>query len=130
MPLTRLTRKNSDRARAKVSISTISNIKRTLFSDKRKAKEVPWAVITNQNNICLTFYEPISILFFYFTCCQYVLIRTMSSETKSWTDDLPLCNFTGAGFSTNQVYNDDGSRRMEAHKFNERSFHCQVDENT
>lgn len=54
----------------------------------------------------------------------------MSSETKSWTDDLPVCNFTGAGFSTNQVYSEDGSRRMEAHKFNERSFHCQVDENT
>lgn len=54
----------------------------------------------------------------------------MSSETKSWTDDLPVCNFTGAGVSTNQVYNDDGLRRMEAHKFNERSFHCRVDENT
>lgn len=100
----------------------------------RKAKEViPWVRSdTNQNNICLTFYEPISIfIFFYFTLVvSYVFIRTMSSETKSWTDDLPLCNFTGAGFSTNQVYNDDGSRRMEAHKFNERSFHCQVDENT
>lgn len=50
--------------------------------------------------------------------------------TKSWTDDLPVCNLTGAGFSTNQVYNDDGSRRMEAHKFNDRSFHCRVDDNT
>lgn len=54
----------------------------------------------------------------------------MSSETKSWTDDLPVCNFTGAGISINQAYNDDGLRRMEAHKLYERSFHCRVDENT
>lgn len=54
----------------------------------------------------------------------------MSCETKPWTDDLPVCNLTGDGNSTNQLYSDEGNRRREAHKKYDRSFYCQVDENT
>lgn len=46
------------------------------------------------------------------------------TEAKSLTDDLPVCYLTGAGFSTNQIYRDDGTRQEE-HKFYDRSFHCQ-----
>lgn len=54
----------------------------------------------------------------------------METQTKSsWTDDLPVCHSTGAGFTTNQIYKEDGSRQ-EMHKFCDRSFHCRVDENT
>lgn len=53
----------------------------------------------------------------------------METQTKSWTDDLPVCHSTGAGFTTNQIYKEDGSRQ-EIHKFSDRSFHCRVDENT
>lgn len=28
----------------------------------------------------------------------------LETETKSWTDDLPSCTDTGAGYSTNQIY--------------------------
>jgi len=51
------------------------------------------------------------------------------SETKSWTDDLPACSSTGLGFSTNQVYREDGYRR-EGHDFEDRSFHFKIDEGT
>lgn len=53
----------------------------------------------------------------------------METQSKSWTDDLPLCQATGAGFTTNQIYKEDGSRQ-EMHKFGDRSFHCRVDEHT
>lgn len=53
----------------------------------------------------------------------------MSQQTKSWTDDLPSCNFCGAGFATNQLYRQDGTR-IEVHPFRDRSFRCKVDENT
>jgi len=51
------------------------------------------------------------------------------SETNSWTDDLPVCPDTGLGFSTNQVYKEDGCRR-EGHNFEDRSFHFKIDEGT
>lgn len=53
----------------------------------------------------------------------------MDIQCKSWTDDLPVCHHTGAGFITNQVYKPDGSRH-EWHKFNDRRFHCRVDDQT
>lgn len=53
----------------------------------------------------------------------------MEPQIKSWTDDLPVCHSTGAGFTTNQTYKADGSRQ-ELHKFNDRSFHCRIDEHT
>lgn len=53
----------------------------------------------------------------------------MDTQSKSWTDDLPVCGLTGAGFTTNQLYRQDGSRH-ELHKFNDRSFHCRIDELT
>lgn len=37
--------------------------------------------------------------------------------------------FIGVGFSTNQIYREDGCRQEE-HHFEDRSFHCQVDDNT
>lgn len=45
-------------------------------------------------------------------------------ESKSLTDDLPVCHLTGAGFVLNQTYKRDGTRQ-EAHKIFDRSFHCQ-----
>lgn len=50
-------------------------------------------------------------------------------ETHSWTDDLPVCRLSGVGFSTNQIYREDGYRQEE-HQFEDRSFHCRVDDST
>ena len=78
-------------------------------------------------------------------------------ETKNWTDDLPVCSYTGkprfslishhasivknchpiihiiitigVGLSTNQLYKEDGHRR-EAHEFEDRSFHFKIDDKT
>lgn len=47
--------------------------------------------------------------------------------SKSWTDDLPVCKLSGVGFSTNQIYREDGSPQ-EDHKFEDRSFHCKFDD--
>ncbi|XP_041363495.1 TGF-beta-activated kinase 1 and MAP3K7-binding protein 1-like isoform X2 [Gigantopelta aegis] len=40
----------------------------------------------------------------------------------SWTDDLPVCHLSGLGFSTNQIYREDGNR-LEEHEFEDKSFH-------
>lgn len=48
---------------------------------------------------------------------------------RSWTDDLPVCRLSGVGFSTNQIYREDGYRQEE-HPFEDRSFHCRVDDST
>lgn len=55
--------------------------------------------------------------------------NTHFQETYSWTDDLPVCRESGVGFSTNQIYREDGCRQEE-HPFEDRSFHCRVDDNT
>ncbi|OAD59872.1 TGF-beta-activated kinase 1 and MAP3K7-binding protein 1 [Eufriesea mexicana] len=47
----------------------------------------------------------------------------------SWTDDLPVCKQSGVGFSTNQIYREDGYRQEE-HPFEDRSFHCRYDDST
>lgn len=47
----------------------------------------------------------------------------------SWTDDLPVCKESGVGFSTNQIYREDGYRQ-EDHSFEDRSFHCKYDDST
>lgn len=47
----------------------------------------------------------------------------------NWTDDLPVCKQSGVGFSTNQIYREDGYRQ-EAHLFEDRSFHCRYDNST
>lgn len=45
-----------------------------------------------------------------------------SSPTEHWTDDLPVCELSGVGFSANQRYRPDGGRREE-HEFEDQSFH-------
>lgn len=50
-------------------------------------------------------------------------------ETKSWTDDLPLCTNCGTGQATNQTYRQDGARH-ESYPFRDRSFHYNADLNT
>ncbi|GLH04118.1 Probable protein phosphatase CG10417 [Gryllus bimaculatus] len=50
-------------------------------------------------------------------------------EGHSWTDDLPVCRQSGVGFSTNQIYREDGYRQEE-HQFEDRSFHFCVDDGT
>lgn len=50
-------------------------------------------------------------------------------SSKSWTDDLPVCKLSGTGFSTNQIYREDGNRQEE-HPFEDRSYHCKFDENS
>lgn len=52
-------------------------------------------------------------------------IQTYQSD-KSWTDDLPVCKLSGVGFSTNQIYREDG-HRQEEHTFEDRSCHCRFD---
>ncbi|EGI65104.1 TAB1 protein, partial [Acromyrmex insinuator] len=47
----------------------------------------------------------------------------------NWTDDLPVCKQSGVGFSTNQIYREDGYRQEE-HSFEDRSFHCKYDDST
>ncbi|XP_012223011.1 TGF-beta-activated kinase 1 and MAP3K7-binding protein 1 [Linepithema humile] len=47
----------------------------------------------------------------------------------NWTDDLPVCKQSGVGFSTNQIYREDGYRQEE-HQFEDRSFHCRYDDST
>lgn len=44
----------------------------------------------------------------------------------SWTDDLPVCHYSGVGFSTNQIYREDGNRREE-HEFEDKNFHFSQD---
>ena len=46
--------------------------------------------------------------------------------SKSWIEDLPVCKESGVGFSTNQIYREDGNRQEE-HHFEDRSFHCKFD---
>ncbi|XP_011505177.1 PREDICTED: TGF-beta-activated kinase 1 and MAP3K7-binding protein 1-like isoform X2 [Ceratosolen solmsi marchali] len=48
---------------------------------------------------------------------------------QSWTDDLPVCKQSGVGFSTNQIYREDGYRQKE-HSFEDRSFHFKYDDST
>ncbi|KAL4239630.1 PHOsphatase [Mactra antiquata] len=49
------------------------------------------------------------------------------SETTCWTDDLPVCHHSGVGFSTNQIYREDGNRREE-HDFEDKNFHFSQDD--
>ncbi|CAG2199572.1 MAP3K7IP1 [Mytilus edulis] len=48
-----------------------------------------------------------------------------NSHALSWTDDLPVCQLSGVGFSTNQLYREDGFRQEE-HEFEDRSFHFRL----
>ncbi|XP_057652313.1 TGF-beta-activated kinase 1 and MAP3K7-binding protein 1-like [Diorhabda carinulata] len=43
-------------------------------------------------------------------------------NSQSWTDDLPVCKNTGIGFSTNQIYREDGSPQEE-HAYEDCSCH-------
>ncbi|KAK6171338.1 hypothetical protein SNE40_019549 [Patella caerulea] len=51
----------------------------------------------------------------------------LQGHALSWTDDLPVCHFSGVGFSTNQIYREDGERREE-HDFEDKSFHFKSDD--
>lgn len=51
-------------------------------------------------------------------------------QTKSLTDELPVCHSTGTGTATNQIYKEDGTRQ-EIHKSYDHSFQCQqIDDST
>ncbi|XP_015513997.1 TGF-beta-activated kinase 1 and MAP3K7-binding protein 1 [Neodiprion pinetum] len=56
-------------------------------------------------------------------------LLTYQDAQHSWTDDLPVCKQSGVGFSTNQIYREDGGRQ-EDHPFEDRSFHCRYDDST
>ena len=45
----------------------------------------------------------------------------IQDQSLYWTDDLPVCQLSGVGSATNQIYRDDGYRREE-HDFEDRSF--------
>ncbi|ESP01385.1 hypothetical protein LOTGIDRAFT_186175, partial [Lottia gigantea] len=51
----------------------------------------------------------------------------LQGHALSWTDDLPVCHYSGVGFSTNQIYREDGDRREE-HEFEDKSFHFRSDD--
>lgn len=58
-------------------------------------------------------------------CCidhHFCSFLQSSSPTEHWTDDLPVCELSGVGFSANQRYRPDGGRREE-HEFEDQSFH-------
>lgn len=46
---------------------------------------------------------------------------------RNWTDDLPICQFTGCGNSINQVYYYDGRIGKESHSDFEKKLYCRVD---
>ncbi|KAF7382415.1 TGF-beta-activated kinase 1 and MAP3K7-binding protein 1-like isoform X2 [Vespula maculifrons] len=56
-------------------------------------------------------------------------IMPFQDTQYNWTDDLPVCKQSGVGFSTNQIYREDGYRQEE-HPFEDRSFHCKYDDTT
>ncbi|XP_066582091.1 TGF-beta-activated kinase 1 and MAP3K7-binding protein 1-like [Prorops nasuta] len=56
-------------------------------------------------------------------------LMLFQDSQHSWTDDLPVCKQSGVGFSTNQIYREDGYRQEE-HPFEDRSFHCHYDDFT
>ncbi|XP_014212865.1 TGF-beta-activated kinase 1 and MAP3K7-binding protein 1-like [Copidosoma floridanum] len=60
---------------------------------------------------------------------QHPALTLCPAPQTSWTDDLPVCKQSGVGFSTNQIYREDG-HRQEEHSFEDRSFHCQFDAST
>lgn len=45
--------------------------------------------------------------------------------SRSWTDDIPICKFSGIGFSYNQVYREDGNQQGD-HSFEDKSFHYKI----
>uniref|UniRef100_A0A182LXR7 TGF-beta-activated kinase 1 and MAP3K7-binding protein 1 n=1 Tax=Anopheles culicifacies TaxID=139723 RepID=A0A182LXR7_9DIPT len=52
-----------------------------------------------------------------------------SSRTKSWLDDLKVCNQTGVGEAINQIYKDDG-RRCEGYESRDEKCLCITETNT
>lgn len=56
--------------------------------------------------------------------------ETIETQTKSLTDELPVCHSTGTGTVTNQLYREDGTQN-ELHKSYDHSFQCQqIDDGT
>ncbi|XP_049538137.1 TGF-beta-activated kinase 1 and MAP3K7-binding protein 1-like [Anopheles darlingi] len=49
-----------------------------------------------------------------------------SNKAKSWTDDLKVCNQTGVGEATNQIYKEDGSK-CEGYKSRDKKCLCIAD---
>ncbi|KAL1138196.1 hypothetical protein AAG570_009888 [Ranatra chinensis] len=47
-------------------------------------------------------------------------------STHSWTDDLPLCSFSGVGYATNKIYLE-GMHRQEEHVYEDNYFRCNKD---
>ncbi|XP_028144062.1 TGF-beta-activated kinase 1 and MAP3K7-binding protein 1-like [Diabrotica virgifera virgifera] len=48
-------------------------------------------------------------------------------NSQSWTDDLPVCKNTGIGYSTNQIYREDGNPQEE-HTYEDCSCHFKFNE--
>lgn len=46
---------------------------------------------------------------------------------RNWTDDLPICEFTGCGYSINQMYLRDGRIATESHYDYEKKLFCCYD---
>ena len=51
------------------------------------------------------------------------------ASTQSWTDDIPICQQTGVGTHTNQLYRRNG-QRQELHSFEDKSFHFKSTDDT
>ncbi|XP_051162943.1 TGF-beta-activated kinase 1 and MAP3K7-binding protein 1-like [Leptopilina boulardi] len=60
---------------------------------------------------------------------EHPTLMPFQDSQRSWTDDLPVCKQSGIGFSTNQIYREDGCRQEE-HPFEDRSFHFRCDDST
>lgn len=50
--------------------------------------------------------------------------ENLETQTKSLTDELPVCKSTGTGKATNQLYGENGSAG-EQHKSYDNTFQCQ-----
>lgn len=55
--------------------------------------------------------------------------KFIDTTTGHWTDDLPVCKNTGIGYSTNQMYREDGNPQ-EQHPYEDSSCHLQFNNNT
>lgn len=51
--------------------------------------------------------------------------ENIDAHTKSLTDGLPVCNCTGTGSASNQLYDENGTTVGEHHISYDNSFQCQ-----
>lgn len=53
--------------------------------------------------------------------------ENIAGGNRNWTDDLPICQFTGCGYSINQMYLRDGRIATESHLDYEKKLYCCYD---